>query len=95
MTNETTTQATNTTGRGRPLSEKGRRARNAVRAFVNGTDGETFTARQVAKAKKVNVTAVRNRLNALEREGVVAKVADQEREGRGRPEKLYTVTTSE
>ena len=94
MTNETTTQNT-TTGRGRPLSEKGRRARNAVRAFVNGTDGETFTARQVSKAKKVNVTAVRNRLNALEREGVVVKVGDQERDGRGRPEKLYTASTVE
>ena len=90
MTNETTTQNQATTARGRPLSEKGRRARNAVRAFVSATEGETFTARQVAKTKKVNVTAVRNRINALERAGVVAKVADQEREGRGRPEKLYT-----
>ncbi|ASV44527.1 hypothetical protein PBI_SCTP2_512 [Salicola phage SCTP-2] len=90
MTNETTTQTQTATRRGRPLSTKGRKARNAVLKALNSEQGaQGVTAKDIARQGKMSATAVRNRLNALERAGEVVKVGVRNTDGRGRPQAVY------
>ncbi|ASV44261.1 hypothetical protein PBI_SCTP2_246 [Salicola phage SCTP-2] len=90
MTNETTTQTVTATRRGRPLSTKGRKARNAVLRILNSEQGtQGVTAKDIARQGKMSATAVRNRLNALERAGKVVKVGVRKSDGKGRPQAVY------
>ena len=87
-----TTQNTQAT-RGRPLSTRGRKVRSAVLRYVDQAD--QFTAREVSRATKSNKTAIRNRLNALLRSGVIQEVGTVKGEGRGRPQAVYAKVQSE
>jgi predicted ArsR family transcriptional regulator len=91
-TANTTTQQAQAT-RGRPLSKRGRDTKRAVQRYLDNVQGQ-FTAADVRKASKQNKVTVRNRLNALEREGVIKKVDSQpvQKGGkvtRGRPLAVY------
>ena len=72
---------------GRPLSEKGREAKEAVEQYV--LKNESFTANDVENHTGLEKVFVRNRLNALERKGVIHKNGTVPNEGRGRPCALY------
>ena len=92
MTTQTTTQTQTATAtrRGRPLSTKGRKARNAVMRVLNSEQGaQGVTAKDIARQGKMSATAVRNRLNAMEARGEVVKAGVRNGEGKGRPEAVY------
>ena len=81
MTTSTTTQ-TVVRSVGRPLTDRARRTKRAVERFLESSQGQ-FTAADVRKVSKQSKVTVRNRMNALEREGLIKKVksdAPKERE---------------
>jgi len=88
MTNPTTTQAQATRPVGRPLSKRGRSAKRAVEKFLEQHNGQ-FTAADVRRVAKQSKVTVRNRLNALERDGLIKKVDQVSSGKRGRPMAVY------
>jgi len=88
MTTQTTTQVQATRSVGRPLSKRGRSTKRAVEKFLEQHEGQ-FTAADVRRAAKQSKVTVRNRLNALEREGAIKQVGVKPTGKRGRPLAVY------
>jgi predicted transcriptional regulator len=88
MTNATTTQAQATKSVGRPLTKRARSTKRAVEKFLEQHEGQ-FTAADVRRVAKQSKVTVRNRLNALERDGLIKKVDQVSSGKRGRPMAVY------
>ena len=88
MTNATTTQAQATKSVGRPLTKRARSTKRAVEKFLEQHNGQ-FTAADVRRVAKQSKVTVRNRLNALERDGLIKKVDQVSSGKRGRPMAVY------
>ena len=88
MTNTTTTKAQVTNTVGRPLSKRARSTKRAVEKFLEQHNGQ-FTAADVRRVAKQSKVTVRNRLNALEREGAIKQVGVKPTGKRGRPLAVY------
>ena len=84
----TSTQKVQTRNVGRPLSDRARRTKSAVERFLNSVEGQ-FTAADVRKVSKQSKVVVRNRLNALAREGRIKQVDQVSTGKRGRPLAVY------
>ena len=84
----TTTQQVQTRSVGRPLTDRARRTKSAVERFLSTVNGQ-FTAADVRKVSKQSKVSVRNRLNAMEREGRIQKVDQVSTGKRGRPLAVY------
>ena len=88
MTNATTQAQTVTRTVGRPLTKRARSTKRAVENFLEAHEGQ-FTAADVRRVAKQSKVTVRNRLNALERDGLIKKVDQQSSGKRGRPMAVY------
>lgn len=89
MTTSTTTQKVETVRSvGRPLTPRAQKTKRAVERFLEQTEGQ-FTAADVRKVSKQSKVTVRNRLNALERDGLIKKVDSASSGKRGRPMAVY------
>ena len=64
-------------------------ARQKVLAYLNKT--RTASAREVSRALKMSAATVRHHLRVLVSDGRLEMMAVRGREGRGRPEKVYTI----
>jgi len=94
MTTQTTTQVQATRSVGRPLTKRARSTKRAVEKFLEQHEGQ-FTAADVRRVAKQSKVTVRNRLNALERDGLIKKVDQMSTGKRGRPLAVYVKTDGE
>ena len=77
---------------GRPLSEKGKRVKNAVSHIAShGTEG--FTVRDISTSTKQSKVTVNNHVNLLVQRGELVRSERKQSGGRGRPQTIFKLAT--
>lgn len=94
---EATTETTKTkhAGRGRPLSEKGKRVKAAVVHYIEKHGEEGFTVRDIISATKQAKVTINNHVNLMVQRGELIRAERRNGSGRGRPMTVFKVTTSD
>lgn len=74
---------------GRPLSEKGKRVKNAVSRYIASHGAEGFTVRDISTSTKQSKVTVNNHVNLLVQRGELVRSERKQSGGRGRPQTIF------
>ena len=91
---EDTKQKVSHAGRGRPLSEKGKRVKAAVVNYIEKHGSEGFTVRDITSATKQAKVTVNNHVNLMVQRGELIRAERRNGSGRGRPMTVFKIATA-